>query len=61
MLGNFEKWRNDEIFGTTAPSLLKEKLDLYQVLEVQEVREFEDMSHLSEALHFFLLEAWEKT
>jgi hydroxyacylglutathione hydrolase len=56
--GNFEKWRNEglpiEIAGTTAPALLKEKLDLYQVLDVREITEFEDEGHIPGALHSYV-------
>lgn len=56
--GNFEKWRNAglpmAISGTTTPALVKEKMDIYQVLDVREITEFEDEGHIPGAIHSYV-------
>lgn len=55
--GNFETWRNAglpvEISDTTTPAIVNEKLDLYQVLDVREITEFEDEGHIPGAIHSY--------
>lgn len=56
--GNFEKWRNAglpiEMSKTTTPTEVYEQSDLYQVLDVREITEFEDEGHVPGALHSFV-------
>lgn len=58
IVGNFEKWRNEglpvEMSGTTTPDQLKEQLNLYQVLDVREITEYEDDGHIPGATHCFV-------
>lgn len=60
---NFETWRNEglpiEMSGTVTPKLLQEKNDLYQVLDVREVTEFEDDGHIPAAFHSYVGEVAE--
>lgn len=63
LTGNFESWRKEglpiEMSGTVTPALLNEKSDLYEVLDVREVTEFEDDGHIPGAFHSYVGEVAE--
>lgn len=56
--GSFESWRNKglpvEMSGTMTPEQVKDKLELYQVLDVREVTEFEDDGHIPGAINAYV-------
>lgn len=58
LAGNFESWRNEglpvEYSKTTTAAEASEELELYQILDVREVNEFEDEGHIPGAHHCFV-------
>ncbi len=63
LIGTFESWRNEglpiEMSGTIIPALLSEKRDLYEVIDVREITEFEDDGHIPGAKHAYVGEVGE--